>query len=113
MNSLQLWGGIECTVLRAGGEWRDQLLDTGHHDRETDLDLVASLGIRKLRYPVLWERVAPESLDRLDWSNISQSLTVSRQEESLRQLFDKGGVQVGGSSNRKRDGQSPFAFKRL
>lgn len=68
MNSLQLWGGIECTVLRAGGEWRDQLHDTGHHDRETDLDLVASLGIRKLRYPVLWERVAPESLDRLDWS---------------------------------------------
>ncbi|HEY8610628.1 MAG TPA: family 1 glycosylhydrolase [Roseomonas sp.] len=68
MSSLELWGGIECTVLRAGGEWRDQLHDTGHHEREADLDLVASLGIRKLRYPVLWERVAPEDLSRPDWS---------------------------------------------
>ncbi|MFH5923568.1 family 1 glycosylhydrolase [Roseomonas xinghualingensis] len=65
---LQLWGGIECTVLRTQGEWRDQLKETGHHDRLTDLDLVASLGIRKLRYPVLWERVAPTDLRSPDWS---------------------------------------------
>jgi beta-glucosidase/6-phospho-beta-glucosidase/beta-galactosidase len=68
MNKLEMWGGVECTVLRTGGEWRDQLRDTGHHDREADLDLVAALGIRKLRYPALWERVAPKSLDHLDWS---------------------------------------------
>ena len=67
MTSLEMWGGVECTVLRAGGVWRDQTRETGHHDRPEDLDLIASLGIRKLRYPVLWERVAPNSLDELDW----------------------------------------------
>jgi dTDP-4-dehydrorhamnose reductase len=68
MSRLELWGGIECTVLRAGGGWRDQLCETGHHDRDTDLDLIASLGIRHLRYPVLWEKVAPEDLRKPDWS---------------------------------------------
>ncbi|WP_207540208.1 family 1 glycosylhydrolase [Sabulicella rubraurantiaca] len=68
MNRLEIWGGVECTVLRSGGVWRDQVLETGHHDREGDLDLIAELGIRKLRYPVLWERVAPEDPSRLDWS---------------------------------------------
>ncbi|MCW8087325.1 family 1 glycosylhydrolase [Sabulicella glaciei] len=68
MQKLELWGGVECTVLRSGGVWRDQVHETGHHDREGDLDLIADLGIRKLRYPVLWERVAPEDPSRLDWS---------------------------------------------
>ena len=68
MTAPEVWGGIECTVLRVGGEWRDQLRETGHHDREADLDLVASLGLRRLRYPVLWERVAPQSLADCDWS---------------------------------------------
>ena len=64
----EIWGGIECTVLRVGDDWRDQLRETGHHHRETDLDLVASLGVRRLRYPVLWERVAPRDLSECDWS---------------------------------------------
>nr|WP_245215662.1 family 1 glycosylhydrolase [Pararoseomonas baculiformis] len=67
-NGLELWGGVECTVLRIDGEWRDQLRETGHYDRIEDLDLIAGLGIRKLRYPVLWEQVAPEDPSRLDWS---------------------------------------------
>jgi dTDP-4-dehydrorhamnose reductase len=79
MSRLELWGGIECTVLRAGGEWRDQLRDTGHHDREADLDLVRNLGIRKLRYPVLWERVAPQDLDTLDWDWSDRRLTRLRE----------------------------------
>ncbi|MBI0537495.1 glycosyl hydrolase family protein [Roseomonas sp. KE2513] len=64
----EIWGGIECTVLRVNGQWRDQLRETGHHHRATDLDQVASLGVRRLRYPVLWERVAPKSLLDCDWS---------------------------------------------
>ncbi|TPG57678.1 glycosyl hydrolase family protein [Roseomonas nepalensis] len=68
MTRPEVWGGIECTVLRVGDDWRDQLRETGHHHRESDLDLVAALGIRRLRYPVLWERVAPRSLDDCDWS---------------------------------------------
>ncbi len=55
---LQLWGGIECSVVRVGDVWRDQVRETGHHDRPEDLDRVAALGLRTLRYPVLWERCA-------------------------------------------------------
>jgi dTDP-4-dehydrorhamnose reductase len=59
---------VECTVNRVRGRWHDQLRLGGHHDRLADLDAIAALGIRTLRYPVLWERVAPDHPDRLDWS---------------------------------------------
>jgi len=65
---LELWGGLECTVARVGDEYRDQSLETGHHDRIEDLDRIAELGIRTLRHPVLWEKVSPESPDRTDFS---------------------------------------------
>jgi dTDP-4-dehydrorhamnose reductase len=64
----EVWGGIEATVVRIGGRWRSQIVETGHHDRPDDLDRIASLGIRTLRYPVLWESVAPEHPDACDWS---------------------------------------------
>ncbi len=65
---IELWGGLECTIARVGDDYRDQLAETGHRDREGDLDLVAELGIRTLRYPVLWESVAPDHPDRRDFS---------------------------------------------
>lgn len=63
-----MWGGVECSVVRIGETWRDQLHETGHHARDDDLDRVAALGIGTVRYPVLWERVAPDSPDDHDWS---------------------------------------------
>jgi dTDP-4-dehydrorhamnose reductase len=57
VNRPEVWGGIECTVNRVGGHYFDQLHSTGHHDREEDLDRIAELQIRVLRYPVIWERV--------------------------------------------------------
>ncbi|MCR2746953.1 family 1 glycosylhydrolase [Limnobacter parvus] len=66
--SLDLWGGVECTVARIGDRYVDQLHTTGHHNRITDLDLFAGLGLKALRYPVLWERIAPEHPDLCDWS---------------------------------------------
>ena len=60
---LELWGGIECSVVRIGDAWRDQQRETGHHDRLSDLDQVASLGIRTLRAPLLWERLQGEEAD--------------------------------------------------
>ena len=54
-SGLELWGGVECTICRVGPRYRNQLHMTGHWQREEDLDQIASLGIRKLRYPVLWE----------------------------------------------------------
>lgn len=67
MNNVELWGGVECTCRRVGDAYSDQLTRSGHRDRLTDLDLFAGLGLRTLRYPVLWEHVAPDSLDRPDW----------------------------------------------
>ena len=65
---LELWGGHECTVNRVGDGWMDQTRLSGHHDRPGDLDLFADLGLKALRYPVLWERVSPDSPDKADWS---------------------------------------------
>jgi dTDP-4-dehydrorhamnose reductase len=64
---LELWGGLECTVARLGDGYRNQLMETGHYQREADLDAIAALGIRTLRYPVLWETVAPEDPQQCDW----------------------------------------------
>lgn len=64
---LALWGGVECTVNRVGDRFFDQLERTGHAARLDDLDQIAALGLATLRYPVLWERVAPHSLDAADW----------------------------------------------
>jgi dTDP-4-dehydrorhamnose reductase len=65
---IHLWGGIECTVNRVGERWFDQTRRSGHADRPDDLDRFAALGFRALRYPALWERIAPTSLDHPDWS---------------------------------------------
>ncbi|MDB6085743.1 MAG: dTDP-4-dehydrorhamnose reductase [Gammaproteobacteria bacterium] len=67
MQPLELWGGVECTVNRIGVTWTNQLERTGHLTRESDLDLIAELGIRTVRYPVLWELTAPESLSSPRW----------------------------------------------
>jgi dTDP-4-dehydrorhamnose reductase len=65
---LQIWAGIECTVNRVADQYFDQLQRNGHCARLDDLDRVAALGATKVRYPVLWERVAPNGPDRADWS---------------------------------------------
>ena len=58
----------ECTVNRVGDIYFDQTERTGHARRVADLDLFAGLGVRALRYPVLWERTAPNGLQSADWS---------------------------------------------
>ena len=70
----ELGAGRE-THLKFGAAWnarsrgsvttfRDQSCRDGHHDRIDDLDRIAALGIRTLRYPVLWETISPDSPDR-------------------------------------------------
>lgn len=65
---VELWGGVECTVNRVGDRYRDQLRLTGHHHRLGDLQLIAALGITALRFPILWERVAPVEGGAPDWT---------------------------------------------
>ena len=64
---LELWGGLECTLARINDRFRCQVRETGHHDRLDDLDRMAALGLRTLRYPVLLETVSPEHPDRHAW----------------------------------------------
>jgi dTDP-4-dehydrorhamnose reductase len=68
MDALESWGGLECTVNRTRHGYTDQIRLNGHHDREGDLALFADLGIAALRYPILWERVAPDDPASPDWS---------------------------------------------
>jgi dTDP-4-dehydrorhamnose reductase len=65
---LELWGGLECTVNRVRDNYHSQLERNGHHSRLDDIARFAGLGIRAIRYPILWERTAPEGLDKADWS---------------------------------------------
>ncbi len=67
MTDLQLWGGPECTVNRTRDGYLDQNRLNGHHDRASDLELFAELGLTAVRYPVLWERIAPDHPESLDW----------------------------------------------
>jgi dTDP-4-dehydrorhamnose reductase len=59
---------VECTVNRVGDRFFNQLERSGHWERESDLDRFADLGIRTLRFPVLWELLAPGSPDEIDWA---------------------------------------------
>ena len=65
---MEIWGGIECTLNRVGSRHQDQFARSGHLERAGDLRKIAELGIRKLRYPVHWERVQPLSPSQFDWS---------------------------------------------
>ena len=63
----ELWGGIECSLVRIGDRFRYQLDEApGAVDAE-QLARIAALGLRRLRFPVLWESIAPERVDAHDW----------------------------------------------
>ena len=67
-DKVELWGGPECTIWRVGDRWRDQSRETGHDNRLDDLDRIAKLGIRTVRYPILWEKTAKDCTSKLDFS---------------------------------------------
>lgn len=67
-SGLELWGGIECTVNRVGDRYFSQLDDRAYAVGVDDLARFAELGIRTLRYPVLWERVEGQCGGRADWA---------------------------------------------
>ncbi len=71
---MELWGGHECTVNRVGDRYLDQTLRSGHQDRPEDLDRFAELGLKALRYPVVWERVSPDRPEDRDFAWSDQRL---------------------------------------
>jgi dTDP-4-dehydrorhamnose reductase len=64
---LELWGGLECTTNRVQDTYFHQLDRNGHAERPDDIARFAGLGIRAIRYPVLWERTAPDGVTP-DWT---------------------------------------------
>ena len=78
-SKLQMWGGVECTVVRLGDEYRDQSEETGHSDRRGDIELIADLGVTTVRYPILWENVAPEQPDDCDWAWTDERLSMLKE----------------------------------
>lgn len=65
--AIELWVGLECTVNRVGDDYFDQIKRTGHECRAEDLDLFAALGVRVMRYPLLWERTAADGEYNWSW----------------------------------------------
>ena len=74
-----MWGGVECTVNRVGNTWFNQLERTGHAHREGDLNRIAALGIRTLRYPILWELHEKAPGAAIDWRATDRRLQRARQ----------------------------------
>lgn len=71
---IEIWAGLECTLNRIGDVQYDQLELTGHYGREDDLDRLAELGVRTVRYPILWERLAGQPGDGPRWLAIDASM---------------------------------------
>jgi dTDP-4-dehydrorhamnose reductase len=76
---LELWGGAEATIVRLHDAYRDQAEETGHKARRGDIDLMADLGLTTVRFPILWEAVAPERPDRLDFAWTDDRLALLRE----------------------------------
>jgi len=70
----EVWGGIESTINRIDETYKDQLLSAGHYSRYSDIDRLAELGIKALRYPILWERHQPVREKIIDWKWATRQL---------------------------------------
>jgi dTDP-4-dehydrorhamnose reductase len=79
----EIWAGIECTVNRVEDDYRDQLQYTGHYTRSSDIEQFAQLGIKALRYPVLWEIHKPRLLTKPDWRWIKKQLETIRRKNII------------------------------
>lgn len=70
----EVWGGIECTINRVQDHFFDQLDYSGHYHRTGDIEQLAGTGIKKIRYPILWEKHQPVKDQPIDWEWISGRL---------------------------------------
>jgi dTDP-4-dehydrorhamnose reductase len=106
---IELWGGAESTIVRLGEEYRDQAAETGHKARRGDIDLMADLGLTTVRFPILWEAVAPERPDKLDFGWTDDRLAMLR-ERGIKVI---GGLLHHGSGPRYTELLDPDFPKKL
>ena len=74
MSALELWAGVEPSCVRVGDRYIDQLELTGHTKRAGDLERIAALGATTVRFPVLWERTAPNEDAPPSWTFADEGL---------------------------------------
>ncbi len=75
-NKIEIWGGIECSFNRVNDSYMDQLELSGHYKRGVaDIKLFAGLGIKAIRYPILWEKHKPQKDTIIDWSYSNSRLS--------------------------------------
>ena len=96
---LELWVGPEASYVRAGDLVSDELELTGFGNRAGDLRRLASLGARRMRFPLLWERTWPEGCRLPDWHWADRALPESRAlglDPVVGLVHHGGGVVPGG-----------------
>lgn len=79
----EIWGGIECTINRIQDNYRDQLALLGHYDRLDDITQIAQLGIKALRYPILWEHHQQTAEQIINWDWIENQLIVIKKHNII------------------------------
>ncbi|HKO88625.1 MAG TPA: family 1 glycosylhydrolase [Burkholderiales bacterium] len=82
---LEIWGGIECSVIRVGNAWRDEVEETGIALEDADFEAMRDIGLTHLRFPILWETVAPQALHECTWEWHDRRLTCMH-EKGLRPI---------------------------
>ena len=79
----EIWGGIECTINRVHDRFLDQSELAGLYDNPGFIDLMISLGIKRLRFPVLWEKLQPSLSKNIDWSFTEKCLIKLRENDII------------------------------
>ena len=75
---LELWGGAQSSIVRIGDDHRDRADETGHPPGFADVAALANLGVDAIRYPLLWEDIAPDVANQPDFSGHSEQLDYLR-----------------------------------
>ncbi|MFM6975359.1 MAG: family 1 glycosylhydrolase [Sphingobacteriaceae bacterium] len=78
---LEIWGGLECTINRVDDNYFNQLAYSGHNARKDDISHFANLGIRKIRYPILWEQHQPKATRPINWAAAEAKLLQLKQRK--------------------------------
>jgi dTDP-4-dehydrorhamnose reductase len=79
----EVWGGIECTINRVGDAFFDQL-EYANYYQKPGSEIVADLGIKRIRFPILWERHLPVLNKDIDWHWTEQQV----------EIFKKNNIEV-------------------
>ncbi len=69
----EIWGGIECTINRVNDQYFDQLECAKYYQNSFEKSFV-DLGIKKIRFPVLWEKHQPTIDSEIDWAWAAKEL---------------------------------------